>query len=298
MNRKEIIELIKDPSSLKDEQAANIKELAAKFPYSGIAQALYAKTLHVNDDILYSDQLKTAAIVCSDRNQLYKLIHQTKLRKLIEEIEEEVSLDITEELILEESSTKKEEVNIEPEQQETIEVVQEEKKDIDPLLDELEQNIIAQAINSSIQLEVPNSSTKEEEKEESESSTAETEEEIPSEESTKTKFSNWFDAPSKEKKPTPPKKKDLSAMIDSFLNKKNTQEDKPEFFSPSNVAKISLVDDEEFVTETLANVYASQGNFEKAIRIYERLSLINPEKNTFFASRIRFLKEKLDNKTE
>jgi len=43
-------------------------------------------------------------------------------------------------------------------------------------------------------------------------------------------------------------------------------------------------------TETLAKVYLQQGNTEGAIRIYERLMLKFPEKNTYFAGLIKKIK--------
>ena len=38
-------------------------------------------------------------------------------------------------------------------------------------------------------------------------------------------------------------------------------------------------------TETLAEIYVKQGNYPKAITIYEQLMLSNPEK-VFFANRL------------
>ena len=80
-------------------------------------------------------------------------------------------------------------------------------------------------------------------------------------------------------------------LIDNYISGKKTKGKQP-FFSPIESAKLSIVDSEEFVTETLAEIHVKQGNYPKAIQIYEMLILKFPEKNTFFASRIRFIQEK------
>ena len=52
-------------------------------------------------------------------------------------------------------------------------------------------------------------------------------------------------------------------------------------------------DDMDFVTETLAAIYADQGYYDKAIEVYAKLILLYPEKSTYFASLVNEIKSKI-----
>lgn len=88
------------------------------------------------------------------------------------------------------------------------------------------------------------------------------------------------------------KKSDSLDLIDRFITI-NPQISRPkkEFFNPENMAKRSEVIDLEFVSETLANIYYEQGNYELAIKAYEKLSLQNPAKESYFADLIEKIKK-------
>jgi tetratricopeptide (TPR) repeat protein len=76
------------------------------------------------------------------------------------------------------------------------------------------------------------------------------------------------------------------------LNERKISNEKKNFYSSSVAAKKSIKENNEMNTETLAKIYLKQGNYPRAIEIYEHLMLSNPEKKLFFASRINFIKLK------
>jgi CRISPR/Cas system-associated endoribonuclease Cas2 len=93
--------------------------------------------------------------------------------------------------------------------------------------------------------------------------------------------------------------KQQQEIIDKIISnppKTNKISTTQKFFSAENKARESLLETEDLVTETLAQIYAEQGNIHKAIRAYEILSLKFPNKNTYFAAKIKELKEKLTKK--
>lgn len=53
------------------------------------------------------------------------------------------------------------------------------------------------------------------------------------------------------------------------------------------------VDRAEVLTETMAEVWVAQGNTEKAIETYHKLSLLNPSKRAYFAAKVDFLKKEI-----
>ena len=79
-------------------------------------------------------------------------------------------------------------------------------------------------------------------------------------------------------------------LLEEFLKKQEKQ--RPSFFNPVETARRSITDQTDVVSETLARLYAKQGNIKKAMEIYKVLSLKFPEKSSYFAAQIERLKKK------
>jgi hypothetical protein len=87
-----------------------------------------------------------------------------------------------------------------------------------------------------------------------------------------------------------------TAIIEKFIQESpQITPVKHSFFSPAQVGKQSLIEDESLVTETLARIYERQGDYKRAARAFANLSLKFPEKSVYFAALQKQAEEKFKN---
>ncbi|GAB5550639.1 MAG: hypothetical protein Sapg2KO_02300 [Saprospiraceae bacterium] len=82
------------------------------------------------------------------------------------------------------------------------------------------------------------------------------------------------------------KKKEKLTLISRKSDPAKLQGDNLNFF-----AQKSILENKEMASETLAEILVAQMQYQKAIKVYERLSLIFPKKSAFFAGKIENLKK-------
>ena len=111
------------------------------------------------------------------------------------------------------------------------------------------------------------------------------------------------------KKPNPQPKKSFNSWLEQFQEpaiksqldeimehkkleevKKKSKKTKKRKHQMLQVAVKSITENQEVVSETLAELLVRQGRYDKAIEMYKRLLLLFPEKSDYFASKIDNLK--------
>ena len=267
------IELKLFSSELSLEDSKVFKELMALYPWCSSFTVAYLKSLKTKNDLRFSSELEKYAVELNSRSVIYDLtknfdekiieessvVHQT-IEKPKTDLSEEDELDIKQDRKLKETKT-------------------------DALDKLIESEALAARVLKDLQDELPNQGNKGTPAN-SESENIEIEKPQASQEEahidTPRSFNDWLTAG--------------SVQSDADQKKEYLTFEKPKvpFFSPIKKAKESLELENLPVSETLAKVFESQGNYAMAKTIYEQLILIFPEKKSFFADQI----QKLINKTK
>lgn len=311
LNTEYIHAKINAPETCFTEDSGKMKKLVELFPYASSFSILYLKSLANSGDIRLESELEKLAFKINARDILYNLIHSKPIPQGQEseelkqsEIVEEKQVEILEETLIQEKN-KEEEI-------EQIEIlapnIESKSNSFD---DELDKLIVSSALSTSFverELE-PMTELNREEKVDSEED--EKEEVTIIEEPVEKKLFYQIEETVEDnsvKEISSPKSftawlKVVSSSDDDVVEEQedpnNTayytfEKPKKEFYSPVKKAKESLDENKMPVSETLAKIFALQGNYSKAIYVYEQLILIFPEKKSFFATQIKNLKKKIN----
>ena len=270
MNKAEFLKCVNLSLPSLPETNDNLKEIIKNFPYFQAAHILFARSLNQSNNILFSEALKNAALYSGNRRLLFELVNIHNKSEVAPPIPEKNN----------ESSTNTES-DSRSEDEEIASNEIEKTAQIENLQDVIDATPIEPIIEPTISIQADSPPPAIHFSEE------------------KNSFFGWLNKLNKETEKNEfvasqplgnPKieKEQVDNLVDRFIqtDPRISKPSKAEFFSPIQMAKKSVEDNDMIVSETLARVYIDQGNTEKAIHIFRKLSLLYPDKSTYFAALI------------
>ncbi len=265
MNSTELFSFVIAPENLDATTLPKLKEITERYPYCQTGQLLFAKNLQVIGSPEYEKQLNIAASYAVNRKNFQILIQS-----------------LSKDLLVPKDILSQSEVN--KNMDTTVPV---------PVVENAPQEISKPVI------EVSNPNEPDSERKDNEINKEVKSKEIPvvitSDADKKAELQrqlrNRLAEISQESKKPDNLSKD-NELIDKFIKEEPRISPKnPEMINSEDLSKKSAIDDSEIISETLAQIYEKQGNYEKAIQTYEKLCLKIPEKNTYFAAQIENIKK-------
>ena len=221
----------------------------------------------------FQKELEKYAIQLNSREVIYELLHNVT--------PDNNTVEFTEEVDAKKSNTNTDNKNEKP--QEALNVTKDDDLNVD---DELEKLIVSNVISDNIVNELEETKAESKKSDEIElhsvSNATDILEGVENDfDDAPKSFNDWLRQGEKN--------------TDAQAKKEYLTFEKPKikFFNPQSSAKKSITKKNLPVSETLAKVFESQGNYPLAISTYEQLILIFPEKKIFFADQIEKIKSKI-----
>ena len=287
MNRQQFSEFVRNPATVNAETLKMLEDLVKRYPYCQTGQLLYTLNLLKEDQLQFHTQLKKAAAYAGDRRRLKEIIQEpvpSKAQPVIQmPLEKTSAQEVPPELEfgpqpdLSIGQQPEPESEKQPETEDTGAITM---RELDSLPEWHTEEVIPESATSVNQFPPVTAASL--------SSTSRlSREELLAVVRRRLAEINAEKSASHLAVSQPASKE---AIIDRFIqDEPKISRPRTAFFSPTDTSMRSNLDDEEIVSETLALLYAKQGNIQKAIHIYEKLSLLNQEKSRYFAAQIQQL---------
>lgn len=274
MDKNFILNIKQNNYNLNESDAKKLEDTLVKYPYFKFGHFLLLKHKFENKAPDFNDYLMKTAVFADNRAFLYDFLHKkptTHNQQPTTDNSQPTTTDNRQPTTHNPQPSKKTKQQLQKEIEETLKEVAKSTKESAPGISEKEESKKAKEEKTT------SKTTKEKDKASVDKSTSVKIKEEKKTDENKSKTSDF----NKEK------------VIDKFLqeNPKINKPGEENYSETERQAKESLKDNLGFVSETLADIYAKQGNKKMAKQIYEQLMLKNPEKKLYFAGRIK----KLDN---
>jgi hypothetical protein len=327
MNWKEILH---NPNSMPSATMDELYVMTRKYPYFATAHILLSRAKFLYEPAESGAGLKIAAAYSANRKKLYDLLHDTPSQLVTEHASaEEKPMPLAAQIEIPENPPEKAMVPTEApvsdeSGQDSVSHIEEpsvitnlqneqpldEKQIEHSKIKEAAEEVLSEGVPTELDVEVMATGISHYtalhlEKELDQQQVQPDSDSQPTEKGTEKNFFDWLKNPQvaekqdnkEEIKEKQAFKKPEDLLVEKFIREEpKISKPKTEFYSPVNMARQSVTEDDNLASETLAKIYMAQGNYSKAIRTLRVLELKYPEKSLYFAALIQETRKKQQNK--
>ena len=328
MENTQFNELLKSPHLLASMPIEDLETITKNYPWFSLAHSYLAKAYQDNKSHKTSGQIALASTLHSNRTWLYGFLKEPILQKktptelvdtLPTEIIPEIILETTPVAVapsstslselaasmMEEPEVREDKRGEEPQVREVKrgeeKVRQEDEQEVRDL-DFLDKSILATAVSSSIFLEVSEDVAEQDAEQDSSKdvkqddalftwlrSVSDSEEK---EEEGQEKVREVKRGEEERRKSTESIQQTLNLIEKFIATEPRITPGKVEQYTGISFAKDSLEENFDWVTETMAKLYATQGKIDRARKAYKRLIELHPEKKIHFENQLKVLNQR------